>query len=654
LDLAEKLEFVRNAAPQEGPCHTLKVQPFQSYPAWVVSRDPWGYNLAGPLGGRLESTCPNGKCAPEIYAQREFLDILNQAYSRRGKVYFRPAFYTENGINQEFVGWLSYRVTKLKEKYDSKKHGSWGYREVNQRGVSAKYNYDGATSPVRYNYSEMTRVGSNNTLTGPILRRVKKDFMIYEYCSNVTWHYAAGTVEHPEFRDAVGTISYNYPATSTPTYLGYRAFANKDQTDALERLALAETGVLFLRDITPLLGTGVRIYDCAQGGDITCWAEAGISAVGDAFLGLSFLSASTKAANATKVLGYASIGGNYTMSGIYTARGEYLNAIASVVSGTVDVGVLRIGSEGITAGKLGTAIPPQECPKVPAIVKASKTRTAFECCPVVDPLLKLPSNLDQGKARLKELLDELARGESTLDKILPLAASDRHIREAMAEIGAQTIIRRGENFRSGSPAHCIPHKNIVEFNPKAKNSAYDKEVIVAHEISDLQFTARVAPGYNKPELPLYTTEFSTFLDDVKRQNASVLNSILENKIRMTHPNYPSGLPITQVYELEDTAWRHIRDLMFDYYRETRSFRKQTEFYFRHRVCNPDIRTPAMEDWAVLSPDELRNTLSGLVRSRYLSDPLGDSTQPERFLTPADAQRLEQILLNNPLPEAMGR
>lgn len=69
----------------------------------------------------------------------------------------------------------------------------------------------------------------------------------------------------------------------------YKSIA-EDYTVA-SNLALAkaaEASVLFIRDMTPILGTIAQVGKCRSNGSFSCWLDAGVSAAGDAALFLMF------------------------------------------------------------------------------------------------------------------------------------------------------------------------------------------------------------------------------------------------------------------------------------------------------------------------------------------------------------------------------
>lgn len=360
-----RLAEINGDMPDAVPCHVLKVNPKFSFPQRIVTHVS------------NQNECYLGKCTPPEYAALKFLNIEDQSYDPGEKVYFIAAIW-EPGADEdpseevEHVGWVSYRVGQVDELYDPVRHAKfgplrtagnlyWGERTQVSNGEVTPYIYE------RY-YTVW-----EHTISGDIPVRKNEKRVGYEMCFKAST-YGTSLTKDVDFPPA-GVPKVWYSENEPPTYLGFIVTENATLQEYINKINTAEAVVLFLRDVTPIIGTACHAMDCIDSKDPVCWAEVGVDAASDIAMLLTaggsslteigkFGTAGRKIEAAGRGLGYATIGANLGLAAVEAQRGRFLEALGRSVGAGIDVGVLTFQKGIVRYKRLGKTS--GACDKCPA------------------------------------------------------------------------------------------------------------------------------------------------------------------------------------------------------------------------------------------------------------------------------------------------
>lgn len=360
LTTAQMASRVNERMLKRIPCHVLKVDPKMSFPKSSVSVS-WG--------------CSGGRCTSATYQTLKFLDLAEQGLHSTDfkKVYFFGLIYKggryeydQDGFSLEdqerFVGWQGYRVKRITEKFDA---GNPGHAKLK----TWTHGVEGDVQPYK------RCVG-----TGPC-------YVTYEMCYRMDGEpYPIRMPVEPADRNTFseGRTEVVYSNGHSPTYLGYQVTRESVLNGYIGALNTAETGLIFLLNVTPILGTACSVYECSKKPDLGCIAGAGIDATSDVLMlvGLGVPAKLKKVQAAIKLTQHGTIAANAGLSLYYATQNDWEKAIGRSVVAGVDIGIIAYGKGVVRYRSLRQTTADVRCADCDLSMKTVSDEALPAQCPV--------------------------------------------------------------------------------------------------------------------------------------------------------------------------------------------------------------------------------------------------------------------------------
>ncbi len=403
LSEAKMRERISSQIPNGHPCNLVGADARYSFPRSLVAAA--GVKTHSKVGSTDTDKCPNGQCVSSKYSQLTFRNLELQNYRDGTKIYFAPLIYKgaeeeydENGLSLEdrevFVGWQMFRSKKIVEKFDESKPFYRNLRFVDRNNAQARL-HSGDISP----YIEMGRVDTMNS------SRIEKQ-VHYEQCfKSQVLDYRATLSNREDIQYfGGGNRRVVYVENDTPVYFGYLYTYNQKFEDIMKDLNDTYDSVLFLANVTPIVGTTFSAFDCIKKPDLSCMAGVGLSVVGDTLFIITFgESALLKAtyAGAAKKVGYGVFAAEYGLMAYKLASKDLTNdnikdSLARVINPTLELGVLAASKGRIKFRSIRDKIKPLPCVVATStLITGDRPTENFTC---VNQVNYIPEHVATGQA----------------------------------------------------------------------------------------------------------------------------------------------------------------------------------------------------------------------------------------------------------------
>lgn len=374
------------------PCHVLGVRYNQSGPPWIVGARHSKYSNKSIADGIIDQVS---------YSKASFQEIHTQYYKDGAKRYYVPAYfmdmdsesravgdtdqiraankkkyedyvqsYLKTNPNGEFVGYIAFRTRKVEEPFDSRKHTL-----VFAPRDEARTPGEILARPIKYNKVIAEDFASAGEIPVPIYKTVP--YVTYEICFDPKPVNTTENINesiYSKFNKGVANLSgkYTYTQTDIPTPTMYRqSLTQIVERDLrfLDRIETAtEISLVVLGTINPVAGAILTIrdvYQCIEMGDPMCYAHLATGNV--SHLG-GLLKLAKKSGSTNKIIQglkkidqdvaedallYTSIAGEVTLGALHARRGEYQDALGSMMGVTFEASPVLFGGAMIRVGYLG-------------------------------------------------------------------------------------------------------------------------------------------------------------------------------------------------------------------------------------------------------------------------------------------------------------
>jgi hypothetical protein len=272
--------------------------------------------------------CPEGQCLPNVYGSLAFKNIEAQSYNPGEKAYILPV-YNFDGFTAH-VGWVRFLAEQVEEDYIPEIHDEKFGRIRRAQTLSELMGAPGDTR----NVFRDGLITPAKRCPNPVGDDGCK--IVYEMCSNPKLlsydarqlDVAAAILNADTFFTSYLVEGYKYEPNEAPTFYGWREFR-----DALR--AADWQSLRWKLALIPIVGTVTQAHECltSDARSLGCWWDAGLSAIGDASLGLAVFDRANKLRKIGSLIDGALAVGDAGQAAYYASQNRWPEAVVALASG---------------------------------------------------------------------------------------------------------------------------------------------------------------------------------------------------------------------------------------------------------------------------------------------------------------------------------
>lgn len=347
----------------------------------------------------------------------------------------RKSQFLQNFPDGEFVGFISFKMRRVRERYNPQKHDSWplvAYRgRVPGTAVRRPVKHISRIHSVLENTASLSPHG----MRFPSRVSIPQEVVEYEICFDPQPHLPSERMdEYPEFvRAFEGRSRFVYFEEDAPIATIYRLDTKRrtenEVRDVEQLVRRGFAPLTVVRLFVPEVNLAMVVVDAirCENGDAACYAQAATDAAlirgaqygGEAWVSNFFkISVGTPVSKIAPTLvkqiaalpndalhGGLFLGGligEASLSVYHVRRGEYLKAVATIINTGIDFVPVSFGAGKIVAARLGKVVP--DCKRTEIEFPVSDLRTQTPLLSDIDQC-ELPSNLARNadaKAAVKQ------------------------------------------------------------------------------------------------------------------------------------------------------------------------------------------------------------------------------------------------------------